>query len=110
VLEAAAKEILPPGYSVDYTGESRQLRQEGSKFVPAFLLAIALIFLALAVQFNSFRDPLVILLGSVPLAMFGALVFTVLKHAESEHAILDEWLDHHAEYLRPGRSRHAGRP
>jgi len=79
VLEAAAKEILPPGYSVDYTGESRQLRQEGNKFVPALALAIVLIFLALAVQFNSFRDPFIILLGSVPLAMFGALVFTVLK-------------------------------
>jgi multidrug efflux pump len=79
VLEQAAKEVLPPGYSVDYTGESRQLRQEGNKFLPAFLLAVVMIFLALAVQFNSFRDPLVILLGSVPLAMFGALVFTYLK-------------------------------
>jgi len=79
VLEAAAREMLPPGYSVDYTGESRQLRQEGNKFIPAFILAIVLIFMALAVQFNSFRDPLVILLGSVPLAMFGALVFTYLK-------------------------------
>jgi len=79
VLEQAAKEILPPGYSVDYTGESRQLRQEGNKFIPAFTLAIVMIFLALAVQFNSFRDPLVILLGSVPLALFGALIFTFLK-------------------------------
>ncbi len=79
VLENAAKEILPPGYTVDYTGESRQLRQEGNKFLPAFALAIVMIFMALAVQFNSFRDPLVILLGSVPLAMFGALVFTFLK-------------------------------
>jgi multidrug efflux pump len=79
VLEDAAKEILPPGYSIDYTGESRQLRQEGNKFLPAFTLAIVMIFLALAVQFNSFRDPLVILLGSVPLAMFGALLFTFLK-------------------------------
>ncbi len=79
VLEEAAKEILPPGYSIDYTGESRQLRHEGNKFLPAFTLAVVLIFLALAVQFNSFRDPLVILLGSVPLAMFGALVFSVLK-------------------------------
>ena len=78
-LEDAAHEILPPGYSIDYTGESRQLRQEGNKFLPALLMAIVLIFLALAVQFNSFRDPLVILLGSVPLAMFGALIFTVLK-------------------------------
>ncbi len=78
VLEEAAKEILPPGYSIDYTGESRQLRQEGNKFLPAFALAIVLIFMALAVQFNSFRDPLIILLGSVPLAMFGALLFTFL--------------------------------
>ena len=78
-LEQTAREILPPGYSVDYTGESRQLRTEGNKFLPAFSLAVVLIFLALAVQFNSFRDPLVILAGSVPLAMFGALVFTVLK-------------------------------
>ncbi len=79
VLEQAAREILPSGYSVNYTGESRQLRTEGNKFLPAFSLAIVLIFLALAVQFNSFRDPLVILAGSVPLAMFGALVFTSLK-------------------------------
>ena len=79
VLEAAAREILPPGCVIDYTGESRQLRNEGNKFLPAFSLAVMLIFLVLAVQFNSFRDPLVILAGSVPLAMFGALVFTVLK-------------------------------
>jgi multidrug efflux pump len=70
---------MPPGYTIDYTGESRQYKQEGNKFVPAFLLAIVLIFLALAVQFNSFRDPIVILFGSVPLALFGALVFTFLK-------------------------------
>lgn len=78
-LEKAASEILPPGYSYDYTGESRQLRTEGNKFLPAFSLAILMIFLVLAVQFNAFRDPLVILAGSVPLAMFGALVFTLLK-------------------------------
>ncbi len=79
VLEKAAHDILPPGYSIDYRGESRQLRQEGNKFLPAFMLAVVLIFLVLAVQFNSFRDPLVILAGSVPLAMFGALIFTFLK-------------------------------
>jgi multidrug efflux pump len=79
VLEGAAREILPPGYTVNYTGESRQLRTEGGRFLPALGLAIVAIFLVLAVQFNSFRDPLVILLGSVPLAMFGALVFVVLK-------------------------------
>ena len=81
VLEAAAAKILPAGAHVDYTGESRQLRQEGGKFLPAMGLAVVLIFLVLAAQFNSFRDPFVILAGSVPLAMFGALVFTFLKFA-----------------------------
>ncbi|WP_341504019.1 efflux RND transporter permease subunit [Gallaecimonas sp. GXIMD4217] len=79
VLEQAAAELLPADYTVNYTGESRQLRTEGGKFLPALGLAILMIFLVLAVQFDSFRDPLVILLGSVPLAMFGALVFTSLK-------------------------------
>jgi len=74
-----ATKILPKGYTVDYTGESRQLRSEGNKFLPAFLLAVVLIFLVLAAQFNSFRDPFVILAGSVPLAMFGALLMTFLK-------------------------------
>jgi multidrug efflux pump len=78
-LEAEAAKILPAGYTVDYTGESRQLRTEGQKFLPAFGLAMVLIFLVLAAQFNSFRDPLVILAGSVPLAMFGALIFMFLK-------------------------------
>jgi multidrug efflux pump len=81
VLEAAAAKVLPPGARTDYTGESRQLRQESGKFLPAMGLAILLIFLVLAAQFNSFRDPLVVLLGSVPLAMFGALIFTFLKFA-----------------------------
>ena len=78
-LEDAAAQLLPKGYVLDYTGESRQLRTEGNKFLPAFTLAVALIFLVLAAQFNSFRDPFVILAGSVPLAMFGALIFTFLK-------------------------------
>jgi multidrug efflux pump len=78
-LEDEAAKILPKGYVLDYTGESRQLRTEGQKFLPAFTLAIILIFLVLAAQFNSFRDPFVILAGSVPLAIFGALIFTFLK-------------------------------
>jgi len=78
-MESEAAKILPKGYVIDYTGESRQLRTEGEKFLPAFGLAVVLIFLVLAAQFNSFRDPLVILAGSVPLAMFGALIFTFLK-------------------------------
>jgi multidrug efflux pump len=79
VLEQAAQRVLPAGSRVDYTGESRQLRQEAGKFLPAMLLALLVIFLVLAAQFDSFRDPLVILAGSVPLAIFGALIFTFLK-------------------------------
>ncbi len=80
-LEDAAKEILPRGVNIAFAGQSRQLREEAGKFLPAFALAVLLIYLVLAAQFNSFRDPLIILLGSVPLAMFGALVFTFLKAA-----------------------------
>ncbi|MFL6568923.1 MAG: efflux RND transporter permease subunit, partial [Chthoniobacterales bacterium] len=79
LLESEARRILPKGYSIDYTGESRQLRVEGDKFLPAFSLAVILIFLVLAAQFNSFRDPFIILLGSVPLALFGAVIFMFLK-------------------------------
>jgi multidrug efflux pump len=78
-LEDEAHKILPAGYAVDYTGGSRQLRLEGSSFAGVFLLAVVLIFLVLAAQFNSFRDPFIILLGSVPLAMFGAAIFMFLK-------------------------------
>ncbi len=78
-LENEAHNVLPSGYVLDYTGESRQLRTEGSKFGLVFGLAVILIFLVLAAQFNSFRDPFIILLGSVPLAIFGALLFTFLK-------------------------------
>jgi multidrug efflux pump len=78
-LENEARQVLPKGYVLDYTGESRQLRTEGSKFAGVFLLSVVLIFLVLAAQFNSFRDPIIILCGSVPLAIFGALLFTYLK-------------------------------
>lgn len=78
-LEDEASKVLPKGYVIDYTGESRQLRTEGDKFVPVFVLAIVLIFLVLAAQFNSFRDPFIVLLGSVPLALFGAVIFMFLK-------------------------------
>src|SRR4029434_3364283 len=85
-------ELMWTVYTVDYTGESRQLRQEGNKFLPAFLLAVVLIFLVLAAQFNSFRDPFIILLGSVPLAMFGALTFCFLKMpGQGTHFWTDGW-------------------
>ncbi|MCF3649424.1 efflux RND transporter permease subunit [Synoicihabitans lomoniglobus] len=73
-LEQKAQEILPPGYTVDYGGQSRQLRLEGNALWQAGLLALVLIFLVLSAQFNSFRDPLIILLGSVPLALVGAML------------------------------------
>ena len=81
VFETAGAKILPQGYALDYTGESRQLRKEGgnAQFWTTMGLAVALIFLVLAAQFNSFRDPIVILGGSVPLAIFGAAIFMFLK-------------------------------
>jgi len=78
VLEAEAKTILPQGFTIDYAGESRQLRTEGSKFLGTFLLSGILIYLVLAAQFESFRDPFIILAGSVPLAISGALLFSFL--------------------------------
>ena len=77
-LEDQAKTILPQGFTIDYGGESRQLRVEGSKFLGTFLLSGILIYLVLAAQFESFRDPFIILAGSVPLALSGALMFSFL--------------------------------
>jgi multidrug efflux pump len=77
-LEEEARKILPQGFSIDYAGESRQLRTEGSKFLGVFLLSAVLIYLVLAAQFESFRDPFIILAGSVPLAIAGALLFSFL--------------------------------
>jgi multidrug efflux pump len=78
-LETECAKTLPSGYKLDYTGDSRFLRVEGDKFLPAFALAVVLIILVLAAQFNSFRDPFIIILGSVPLAIFGALIFCFWK-------------------------------
>jgi len=77
-LEDNAAQILPQGFTLDYAGESRQLRVEGSKFLGTFLLSGILIYLVLAAQFESFRDPFIILVGSVPLALSGALMFSFL--------------------------------
>jgi len=77
-LENESRALLPQGYTVDYAGESRQLRTEGRKFLGVFLLSAILIYLVLAAQFESFRDPFVILAGSVPLALCGALLFSFL--------------------------------
>jgi multidrug efflux pump len=77
-LEGEARKVLPPGFTIDYAGESRQLRTEGSRFLGTFLLSAILIYLVLAAQFESFRDPFIILAGSVPLAVSGALLFSFL--------------------------------
>jgi multidrug efflux pump len=78
LLEDEAKTILPQGFTMDYAGESRQLRVEGSKFLGTFLLSGILIYLVLAAQFESFRDPFIVLAGSVPLALSGALLFSFM--------------------------------
>ncbi len=78
VFEEAARAVAGPDVSINYAGESRQIRNEGSSLVTTLLFAILLVYLVLAAQFRSFRDPLVVLLGSVPLAISGALVFTYI--------------------------------
>ncbi len=105
-LETEAK-ILPSSYTVDYTGESRQLKREGNTFLPAFLMALTMIFLVLAAQYNSFRDPIVILAGSVPLAMFGGAGIHFPENSGAD-AALHGRLYQHAEYLFAGGSGDAG--
>ncbi len=77
-LETKAAEILPKNYVVDYAGESRMLRTEGSSLTVSLAMAMVVIFLVLAAQFESFRDPFIILFGSVPLALAGSLIFVFL--------------------------------
>jgi len=72
-MNQKAKEIFPPGFTVNYAADTRQYVQEGSSFVLVFFFAIVAIFLVLAAQFESWRDPFVIL-TSVPLAICGALI------------------------------------
>ena len=79
VLENAAAAVNTPGMSVDYAGESRQIRREGGTLTLTLGFAVILIYLVLAAQFRSFRDPLIVLLGSVTLAISGALIFSYLN-------------------------------
>ena len=76
-LKTIAKDVLPQGYSVDYGGESRQYVQESSSLLFTFMFAIIIIFLALAALFESFRDPIIVLV-SVPMSICGALIFISL--------------------------------
>jgi multidrug efflux pump len=78
VLEDAARAASGPDVILDYAGESRQIRREGSALTVTLGFAVVLIYLVLAAQFRSFRDPLIVLLGSVPLAISGALLFSYL--------------------------------
>ncbi len=78
VLEVAAAAASGSGVAIDYAGESRQIRHEGSALIVTLGFAVVLIYLVLAAQFQSFRDPLIVLVGSVPLAISGALIFTFL--------------------------------
>lgn len=77
-IEDEAQKILPKGFTIDYAGESRQLRTESGRFLGVFLLSAIMIYLVLAAQFESFRDPFIILVGSVPLALSGSLLFSFL--------------------------------
>ena len=78
VLENAIAATSGPVVGVDYAGESRQIRREGSALIGTLGFAVVLIYLVLAAQFHSFRDPLIVLVGSVPLAISGALIFSFL--------------------------------
>jgi multidrug efflux pump len=73
-LRNALHEVAPPDYNVDYSGQSRQFVRGSSGFVVTMIFALIIVYLALAAQFESFRDPAVILV-SVPMALFGALLF-----------------------------------
>jgi multidrug efflux pump len=79
-LEAQAQEVFPRGYSWDFMGESRQYARQGSALVVTFFLSLLVIYLVLAAQFESWRDPLIILV-SVPMSIFGAMAFLTLGFA-----------------------------
>jgi multidrug efflux pump len=76
-LRDTLAEVAPTGYHMDYSGQSRQFVQESGGFAQTLLFAVIIVFLALAAQFNSLRDPVVILV-SVPMALFGSLIFVNL--------------------------------
>ncbi|MBL6692052.1 MAG: efflux RND transporter permease subunit [Pseudomonadales bacterium] len=79
-IEAEAEQRFPREFSYDYTGESRQFKQQGSALVLTFFLSLLVIYLVLAAQFESWRDPLIILM-SVPMSIAGAMIFITLGFA-----------------------------
>jgi multidrug efflux pump len=76
-LRELSRQVLPKGYSIDYSGQSRQYVKESSQLIVTFMFALIIIFLSLAALFESFRDPLIILI-SVPMSIFGAMMFISL--------------------------------
>jgi multidrug efflux pump len=76
-LKALAKDVLPQGYSIDYSGQSRQYMQESSALIVTFFFAMIIIYLSLAALFESFRDPFIVLV-SVPMSVCGAMIFLSL--------------------------------
>ncbi len=78
------RKVFPKGYAADYAGESRQYEQEGTALLVTFFFSIIIIYLVLAAQFESFRDPLIMLV-SVPMSICGALIFISLGLASREH-------------------------
>lgn len=76
-LKTIAKEVLPDGYSIDYAGQARQFQQESTSLLITFFFALIIIFLTLAALFESFRDPLIVLI-SVPMSICGAMIFVSL--------------------------------
>ncbi|MGQ0835486.1 MAG: efflux RND transporter permease subunit [Gammaproteobacteria bacterium] len=78
VLEEAARAVGGADVALEHAGESRQIRREGAALTVTLGFSLVLIYLVLAAQFHSFRDPLIVLLGSVPLAISGALLFSFL--------------------------------
>lgn len=79
-LEALNKQMLPDGFSVDYSGQARAFLQTGNTLVIAFLLSLLTIYLFLVAQFESLRDPVVVLV-TVPMSLCGALIFLTLDFA-----------------------------
>jgi multidrug efflux pump len=73
VIEDIARPLLPAGFFVDYSGQSRLEKEQGNTILIAFLAAVVVIYLVLAAQFESFRDPFIIMM-SVPLSIFGAIL------------------------------------
>jgi len=88
-LKSLAGDILPAGYSIDYAGQSRQYVQETKAFLVTFLFALIIIFLSLAALFESFRDPVIVLV-SVPMSICGAMIFISLGIGNSSLNIYTE--------------------